>query len=183
MGMALGGFATVFTGAYFTDAKTIPSNMFTTGTVTLGVAPASAALTLPNMASGDTVTAPLTVSNTGTLAERYSVLSTSDATDANFLAAALQMQFKIGVTTCTTAGFAATGTSVYGPGVLGSTTGTKVVGDAAPGNQGGERILFAGTNEVLCAQVTLPVAAGNTYQNKTTTATLLFTSEQAANNP
>jgi spore coat-associated protein N len=183
LGIALGGFATVFTGAYFTDAKTIPSNVFTTGTVILGVTPASAALTLPNMAPGDTVTAPLTVSNTGTLAERYSVLSTSDATDANFLAAALQMQIKTGVTTCTTAGFAATGTSVYGPGVLGSTTGTKVLGDAAQGNQAGDRSLSATTNEVLCAQVTLPAATGNTYQNKTTTATLLFNSEQTANNP
>jgi hypothetical protein len=151
--------------------------------VKLGVSPASAALTFSTMAPGDSVTAPLTVSNTGTLGQRYAVLSTTDATDADFLAAQLQLTIKSGVTTCTTAGFAATGSVLFGPGVLGSTTGTKVIGDAAQGAHAGDRSLAAGASEVLCAQVTLPTATGNAYQNATTTATLRFDAEQTTNNP
>ena len=177
------GTTSVVTGAFFTDTQSITGNTFTTGTVKLGTSPTTAALTLSGMAPGDVVTAPITVSNSGTLSERYSVLSTTDATDANFLAAQLQLTIKTGVTTCTTAGFGATGTSVYGAGVLGSTAGTKAIGDAAQGAQAGDRTLAAAASEVLCAQVTLPAATGNPYQNKTTTATLRFDSEQTTNNP
>jgi spore coat-associated protein N len=181
--VALAGLTTVVTGAFFTGTQSVTGNTFSTGTVDVGVSPAATALTFSAMAPGDTVTAPLTVSNTGTLAQRYAVLSTTDATDANFLAAQLQMTIKSGVTTCTTAGFTATGTVLYGPGVLGSTTGTKVIGDAAQGAQTGDRTLAAGSSEVLCAQVTLPTSTGNAYQNATTTATLRFDAEQTTNNP
>jgi spore coat-associated protein N len=181
--VALAGLTTVVTGAFFTGTHSVTGNTFATGTVALGVSPATTALTFSTMAPGDSVTAPLTVSNTGTLAHRYAVLSTTDVTDANFLAAQLQMTIKTGVTTCTTAAFAATGTVLYGPGVLGSTTGTKVIGDAAQGTQAGDRTLAAGASEVLCAQVTLPTSTGNAYQNATTTATLRFDAEQTTNNP
>ena len=181
--LSVTGVTTLVTGAIFSDTQSVAANTFSTGTVKLGTSPTTAAITMANMAPGDSVTAALTVSNTGTLAMRYAVLSTSDATDSNFLAAQLQLTIKSGVTTCTTAGFAATGIVAYGPGVLGSTTGTKVVGDAATGAQTGDRPLAAGASEPLCMQVTLPLATGNTYQNKTTTATLRFDAEQTANNP
>ncbi len=181
--LSLTGLSSLVTGAFFTDTQLVTANTFSTGTVKLGVSPASAAVTLANMAPGDTVTGPINISNTGTLAERYAVLSTTDATDANFLAAQLLMTVKSGVTTCTTAGFGATGTIVYGPGVLGSTAGTKAVGDSAQGAQAGDRVLAAAASESLCVQVMLPTATGNTYQNKTTTATFTFNSEQTTNNP
>lgn len=181
--VALGGLTSLATGAFFTDSQSVSGNTFSTGTVKLGVTPATAAVTFSGMAPGDTVTAPISVQNSGTLSERYSVLSTTDATDANFLAAQLQMTAKTGVTTCTNAGFSGSGTSVYGPGVLGSTAGTKVIGDAAQGSQTGDRTLAAGATESLCVQVTLPTSTGNSYQNKTTTATLKFDAEQTTNNP
>ena len=181
--LSLTGLSSLVTGAFFTDTQLVTANTFSTGTVKLGVAPASAAVTLANMAPGDTVTGPINISNTGTLAERYAVLSTTDALDANFLAAQLLMTVKSGVTTCTTAGFGATGTIVYGPGVLGSTAGTKAVGDSAQGAQAGDRVLAASASESLCVQVMLPTATGNAYQNKSTTATFTFNSEQTTNNP
>jgi spore coat-associated protein N len=181
--VALVGVTSAVTGAFFTDTKSITANTFTTGTVKLGVGPTSAAITFANMAPGDTVTSPITVSNTGSLSERYAVLSTSDVTDANFLAAQLQMTIKSGVTTCTTGGFTATGAVIYNAGVLGSTAGSKVIGDAAQGAQAGDRVLASGTSETLCVQVTLPMATGNAYQGATTTDTLKFDSEQTANNP
>ncbi len=136
------------------------------------------------MAPGDSIYGTLVVTNPGTLAHRYSVLSTTDAADNNFLAAQLGLTVKVGVTACTSAGFGATGTLVYGSGVLGSVAGTKTIGDAATGGQPGDRTLAAGGGtETLCAQVTLPLATGNTYQAKTTTAIFRFDAEQTANNP
>lgn len=182
LGVSAVGVTSVVTGAYFTDQATVGSNTFTTGTVDLTATPATAVVTLGSMAAGDVVTAPMTVNNAGTLAYRYSVLSTATPSTPD-LAAQLDLTVKSGVTTCTTAGFSTTGTVLYGPGDLGSTAGVKVLGDAATGQQTGDRSLAAGATEVLCVQVSLPGATGNAYQGKTTTATLTFDAEQTANNP
>lgn len=181
--IALVGVTSAVTGAFFTDTKSISGNTFTTGTVKLGVGPTSAAITVGNMAPGDTVTAPITVDNNGSLSERYSVVSTTDAADANFLAAQLQMTIKSGTGTCTTGGFTAYGTTIYNQGVLGSVAGTKVIGNPAQGQDAGDRVLAPTNSETLCVQVTLPTSTGNAYQGDTTTATLKFDSEQTANNP
>ncbi|MGL4173796.1 MAG: TasA family protein [Actinomycetota bacterium] len=183
LGVTGAGLTSAVTGAIFTDTATIASNTFTTGTVDIDAAPATSAISLANMAPGDVVTAPITVTNAGTLAHRYAVTSTSDAPDANFLAAQLQMSIKSGVTTCSNAGFSGSGAAVYTAGVLGSTTGTNVIGNPTQGSQAGDRTLAAGASEVLCVQVTLPLSTGNAYQNKTTTAVFTFNAEQTANNP
>lgn len=183
LGVAGIGITSLVTGAFFTDTQSIGSNTFTTGTVKLGLTPVTNAVSLPNMAPGDTVYGPITVSNTGSLALRYAMLSTSDATDANFLAAQLQMTVKTGIAaaSCNAAGWS--GGAVASPAAaFGSTTGTKVFGDAAVGFQTGDRTLAAAATEVLCVQVTLPFSTGNTYQNKTTTAVFRYDAEQTANN-
>ena len=182
LGVSVLGLTTVVTGAFFTDQQDVTGNVFTTGSVDLSATPATAVVTATNIAPGDTITAPLTVNNAGTLAYRYSLLSTVTASTPD-LAAQLDFTVKGGVTTCTTAGFAATGTVLYGPSDLGSTTGTKIFGDAATGAQTGDRTLSASSSEVLCLQVSLPSSTGNTYQTKTTTATLRFDAEQTVNNP
>ena len=182
LGVSVLGLTTVVTGAFFTDQQDVTGNVFTTGSVDLSATPATAVVTATNIAPGDTITAPLTVNNAGTLAYRYSLLSTVTASTPD-LAAQLDFTVKVGVTTCTTAGFPATGTVLYGPSDLGSTTGTKVFGDAATGAQTGDRTLSASSSEVLCLQVSLPSSTGNTYQTKTTTATLRFDAEQTVNNP
>lgn len=180
LGLSALGFSSIATGAYFTDTASVTGTAFTTGTVKIGATPATSALRMANLAPGDVVTAPITVSNRGTLAQRYAVLST---TRENVLSAQLQLTVKSGVTTCTTAGFRATGVSIYGPGVLGSTGGTKVIGSSASGAQRGDRTLAAGSSEVLCVQVSLPATTGNAFQAKSTTATLTFNAEQTVNNP
>ena len=169
--------------ALFTDQKTVSANAFTTGTITLGTNPSTALVTFANMAPGDVVTAPMTVSNTGSLALRYAVSSSTTNTDAKGLAATLNMAVKSGVTTCTTAGFATDGTSVY-TGILGAVgpAVTKVIGDNTSGQQTGDRTLAAAGNEILCFQVTLPLATGNALQAATTTATFTFDAEQTKNN-
>ncbi len=183
--VALGttGLAVVGSGAVFSDSQSVTGNSFTTGTVKLGVTPATAAVTMSNMAPGDSKVGTVAVSNTGSLALRYSMLSTADNTDGKGLAAQLQMTVKSGVTSCTAAGFGTDGTVLYGPAVFGTPApGTKVLGDALQGAQTGDRILAATASENLCVLVALPLSTGNTYQNATTTATFTFNAEQTANN-
>ena len=116
--------------ALFTDTASVPANAFTTGTVDISTSPTTALLTFSNMAPGDEVVNPITVSNDGSLQLRYAITST---TTENTLAAQLDATIKSGVTTCTTAGFGIDGTVLYGPADVGSTTGINVVGDPAQG--------------------------------------------------
>ena len=164
----------------FTDTASVGSNTFTTGTVDISTSPASALVTFSNMAPGDQVTAPITVTNAGSLALRYAITS---ATTENTLAGQLSLTIKSGVTTCTNAGFGSSGTGIYGAGVLGNTTAVNAVGDPAQGAQAGDRTLASTANEVLCFNVSLPLSTGNSFQNLTTTATFAFVAEQTANNP
>ena len=167
------------TGAFFTDTASVDANTFTTGTVEISTTPTTAVVSFSTMAPGDRVTAPLVVRNDGTLALRYSFLST---TTEDLLAAQLDLTVKTGVTTCDNTGFSSSGTVLYGAADLGSTGGTKVLGDAAPGQSTGDRTLDASTSEILCLSVALPSATGNAYQGQTTTATFRFDAEQTANN-
>ena len=131
------------------------------------------------MAPGSTVTGALTVSNDGSLQHRYAMTS---QTTEDSLAAQLDMTIKENVTTCTTAGFGASGTIIYGPADLGSTSDAVVYGDATQGAQAGDRTLAASATESLCVQVTLPTGTGNSFQGVSTTATFNFIAEQTDNN-
>jgi hypothetical protein len=177
-----------FTSAIFTDSATMPSSTFSTGTVDIDLSDSdetnadnlvTSDITFSAMAPGDQVTAPITVTNNGSLDLRYAVTST---TTENVLAAELDMTIKSGVTTCTDAGFGASGTVEYGAGDLGSTTGTNVIGNPTQGADAGDRTLAAGASEVLCFNVKLPLAATNASQGVTTTATFDFQAEQTKNN-
>jgi spore coat-associated protein N len=166
--------------AVFTDQDVNNANTFTTGTVDISTSPGSAFITFSDMAPGDEVTEPLTVSNDGTLELRYAVTST---TTEDTLAAQLDLTIKSGVTTCTNAGFDTDGTVLYGAGDLGSMAGVSAIGDPAQGADTGDRTLAALANEELCFNVALPLATGDAYQGLTTTATFTFDAEQTTNNP
>jgi len=181
--LSVSAVAVVTTGAIFTDSQGVGGNTFTTGTVDLTAAPASAALTFDGMVPGDTVTAPITVSNGGIVQFRYAVTSTATNADSKGLAAQLDSTIKTGVTTCTNAGFGTDGSVLYGPADLGSVAGINVIGDPAQGAQAGDRTLAASSSEVLCVQVQLPASTGNAFQNATTTATFTFNAEQVSSNP
>ncbi len=167
--------------ALFTSTATVPSNTFTTGTVIITTDhPATAIVSFSAMAPGDQVTNPLLVSNTGTLALRYAVSSVATNADAKGLRDQLVLTIKTGVTTCTNAAYAADGTIVY-TGDLDSTAG-KLIGDAAPGADTGDRALAASGSETLCFHASLPLATGNAFQGAATTATFTLDAEQTANN-
>jgi len=170
----------VASNAIFTDSQDVDANTFSTGTVDISTDPTTALVTFSNMAPGDKVTNPITVTNAGSLELRYAVTST---TTEDTLAAQLDLTIKTGVTTCTNAGFDTDGTVIYGPGDLGSAAGIDVIGDPTPGEDTGDRTLAASADEDLCFHVELPTSTGNTYQGLTTTATFTFAAEQTANNP
>jgi len=175
------GVTAVVSGVVFNDSKPDTAKTFTSGSVDLTSSPATAAFDVPLMAPGDVVTAPLTVTNTGTLAYRYSVVS---VTTENALAAQLRLSIKSGVANCTTGGFSATGIAAYGPSVLGSTApGTKVMGDVLLGHQSGDRTLAPGDSEALCAQVMLPTTTPNRFKSQASKAVLTFGAEEILAKP
>ncbi len=176
---ALIGALTITAMALFTDTQSVPANAFTTGTIDISTSPVSALVTFSNMLPGDQVTAPIVVTNAGTSQFRYAITST---TTENVLAAQLDLTIKSGVTTCTSAGFAGSGTVIYATGDLGNTTAVNAVGNPAQGAQAGDRVLNSAANETLCFNVTLPIGTGNTFQGLSSTATFAFVAEQTANN-
>ena len=185
--LALGGALTVATLAggmvslaVFTGTANVPANTFTTGSVIISTNPTTALVTFAAMAPGDQVTAPITVSNDGTLALRYAVSSVATNADTKGLKDQLVLTIKSGVTTCDNANYAATGVQLYS-GDLDSTAG-KLIGDAATGADPGDRTLASLANEVLCFHVSLPILTGDAFQAATTTATFTFAAEQTKNN-
>jgi hypothetical protein len=166
--------------ALFTSTAAVDANTFSTGTVIISTSPATALVTFANMAPGDQVTAPITVSNAGTLNLRYAITSLATNADTKGLKDQLVLTVKSGVTTCTNAGFGVDGTGIYG-GDLDSVAG-KLVGDAASGFQAGDRALAASASEVLCFNVSLDILTGNAFQAATTSATFTFAAEQTKNN-
>ena len=129
-----------------------------TGTGTQGLYPGTAGA----------LVAPLTVTNTGSLGLRYSVLST---TSENATAGQLFLDIKTGVTECTAAGFDASGTAAGATTSLGTTAGVTVLGDPTTGQQTGDRVLAAGAAETLCARVSLLPGGGRTAASLATTGT------------
>ncbi len=165
--------------ALYTDTENVTNNTFSTGTIDLTATPATAVVTMPAMFPGDQITAPLTIGNAGSAQLRYAMTST---TTEDTLAGELVLTVKSSVTTCSDAGFGVDGTVLY-TGPLGTVASTPVFGDPTPGTDGGDRVLAAGTNEILCVNVALPLAATSISEGLSTTATFTFDGEQTANNP
>ena len=172
----------VATQALVTDTQSVTANTFSTGTLDLATSPTTALVTLSGMAPGSKITAPIQVSNSGSLQLRYAVKST---TTEGVLAASLDLTVRgpaAASTGCDDAGFGTFGSGVlYGAADLGSTGGTNLIGDPAQGSQAGDRTLSAGANEYLCFQVALPISATGP-QGVTSTATIDFVAEQTVNN-
>ena len=172
LGVTATGLSSLATGAFFGDHKDVSVDKIVSGSVVLGVTPASAALSLGNMAPGDSAVSQLTVSNGGTLEERYTagVTTTGDAG----LAGRLLLTVKRGVTSCTPGGFDSSGSVVTS--VPLNTVGALFTKEMAAHSD----------NDVLCVRVFFPPSTrdlDNPLQSKTVTATLNFDSEQTANNP
>jgi predicted ribosomally synthesized peptide with SipW-like signal peptide len=169
--------------AVFTDQQTNPDNVFTTGTVILGIDPATAMFTVSNMAPGDVEYGGLEVNNDGSLELRYAMTTTADDTST------LDEQLDLTIDVVTSPGVDAIWytdddvvgeANIYGPdGVLSA----AFFGDPAQGEQAGDRTLASLTSERLRFKATLPLDTDNSYQGTTCTVAFVFDAEQTANNP
>jgi hypothetical protein len=176
--------------ALFTSTATVPANTFSTGSVIISTNPTTALVTFANMAPGDVVTAPITVTNGGTLNLRYAISSVATNVDTKGLKDQLVLTIKSGVSACNDVDYVTDGTVIYNGGDLdaaatyGPTVAGKLVGDAATGADSGDRVLppTALNTEVLCFHVSLPGSTGDAFQLATTTATFTFSAEQTKNN-
>ena len=178
--------ATLITGgviAVFSDQETNPNNVFTTGTVILGIDPVTAMFTVSDMAPGDVEYSGLEVANNGSLELRYAMTTTAD--DTSILDEQLDLTIDVvtdpGVDTIWYIADDVIGeANIYGPdGVLSS----AFFGDPATGGQAGDRTLASGISERLRFKATLPLATNSTYQGTTCTVAFVFDAEQTDNNP
>jgi hypothetical protein len=157
--------------AEFTDTDTA-TWAFGSGTIDVNSNPA-VLTAVNNMMPGDQSTQALTISNDGSGDLRYAL----SVAATNPLGAALQLTVK---TQDGGGGCAAfSGTSV----LAATTLNGAAFGSSAQGANPGDRNLTAGSAEVLCFQVSLPLATANTLQGASSAATFTFDAEQTANNP
>ncbi len=179
--IAIGGLAAllgVASQAIWTSTATVPSNQFTTGSVTIGTTPTSTLLSLTLAKPGDTDPAgvpgaQLQVQNTGTLNFIYDVTVAVTACAGTCAPSPLESELKLeikGVDVDPTVPCDAfDGAVIYALG--------NVV--PASGNLFLDRALSASTNEYLCFKVTLPTAATNAAQGQDITVEFTFFAEQA----
>lgn len=166
----------LFTGQASTNAS------FSAGTVDITASDASTVLSASVMAPGESVTAPVTVSNGGSLDLRYAmstvVTSTDgatsgpDATNAMAKALAVEIREAGAVGDCTDANWANLATSVAS-----AALDVVAIGDATSGAQAGDRSLSPGGSEVLCFRVTFDANAANALQGDTANAIFTFDAE------
>jgi predicted ribosomally synthesized peptide with SipW-like signal peptide len=158
--------------ALFTDSDSSTWS-FTTGTIDIESNPA-VVTAVSAMMPGDSATDSLTISNAGTADLRYAMTTTA----TNALGDELDVEVREEDTNGACDDFdgavlVASGTTLDG----------AAFGDPTSGGDAGDRTLAAGSSEVLCFRVSLPLATDNTFQGATSTATFTFDAEQTANNP
>jgi spore coat-associated protein N len=169
-GVALAGFgSSALSLALFTDADA-STWTFDTGTIDIESSP-TVLVDVTAMMPGDSDTQALTIDNDGTAELRYAM----DTAATNALGDELRLEVREAGTGCANwdGAVVVADTALDGSGI----------GDATSGVDAGDRVLAAGSSEVLCFRVSLPLAATNSSQGATSEATFTFSAEQTANNP
>ena len=160
----------IATGAsVFTSTALVPNNAFTTGSLVISTHPVAALVTYTNMAPGDQVMRPLTVTNAGSFSFRYAMTTTVIA-DGKGLANQLALNIKSGVADCSDARWMLSGTELYTGTLAAAFFGNPITGE-------GYRPLSVGESDVLCFHVMLPLTVGNDYQLASTTVEFIFSAD------
>jgi spore coat-associated protein N len=157
---------TVGSGANFTASAANPGNVFTTGTLLIGNSPSTALLSVTGMKPGDSSSATVDITNTGSLAGDF-VLKTANASGYT----ALLGQMDLTVLDCgawtTTAPSCSTGTTSIYSGKVSALTNSSL------GNYAGaikHRYKFTAT---------LPSSTDDTYQGKTAQVDFAWSATQS----
>jgi hypothetical protein len=151
--------------AVFTDSAATDGS-WTTGTIILGVQPATA-FNVTGVMPGDSGSRDITVQNNGSARLRYAM------TTAGTGALADQLNLKVTAGTC-----AAPGATLYDNALSGA-----VIGDPATGDQGADREVAATGSDALCFAWSLPKSTDDTFQGVTGSAVFTFDAEQTVHNP
>ena len=182
-GLAFVGIGQLATGALFVDSADA-SVAYTTGDVEVE-ANGSASVTLPaaaNLAPGDTVYRPISVTNAGSLDLRYAV-SGQTTTETKSLSSALRYTIYTGVTVGQCNGGNVGGGSALVSSATIGTSSTTLLGDPTQGAQPGDRAINAGDPaDVLCVAMHLPLPTTSAFANATAAVTLTIDAEQTRNN-
>ena len=181
--LAFVGIGQLTTGALFVDSATA-SVSYATGNVAIEANNSSAVAlgAAANMAPGDKTYRAVNVTNVGSLDLRYAISGQTTAETKN-LSTQLRYSLWSGVTNAqcvlgNTGGGTSLATDVAIPAVS-----TPLVGDPAPGAQGGELSIAAGAPaDNLCVLISLPLATTNAFASATATVVLTFDAEQTKNN-
>jgi hypothetical protein len=161
--VALGWYA-VRSGALPADAD--DRERFQAASLDLTTGPLDAVISARNMIPGDTVTAALTITNSGPTPMTYGMRRGGVTAGGATLAAELVFTVKTVGSSC--ADF--DGASLFeGP-----------LDEAAFGTGRGGRPLPAATAEILCFRAALPLDAANAVQGSATVVTLSFTADSQA---
>jgi hypothetical protein len=176
LGMAGLGMTSLVTSAIFTDNDDAGRSGIITGSIDIE-AGEDAAFTLPpgNLAPGDQIYSPVTVTNAGSLALVYGVQYQAVSADDAALAGALSLDvFALPAASCTVDGVA----------------GAEPIGSSGPGLQSTltdivttPRPLIAAGAEELCVRVSLPLELDNQYQNSQADLSLRFNAVQDPTDP
>lgn len=174
--------------ALFTDTQTAGAATVTTGNVALSLTGATLAnLGTTSLAPGDAKYAVVTVTNSGSLADRYAATLRWSASNA--MTQAVQVSVRTiasGAATCdgTLAWAGSVDSSTYlAKDVTAASTSQALFGSTAAGAQTGDRALAASSADYLCVRMALPSATGNTAASQTSGLSIAFDAEQTANNP
>ena len=193
IGIAVFGVTGLTTSALFNDQDDAGANGFTTGSVSIDATPDAVDITTsPLLAPGDTTYFPITVSNNGSLAQRYAIKYTSASTNsasapagraAPDLASQVVLTLWANPTGSCDASIVtstplATLASMSSDGTL-----HTLVGSTDIGAQPGDRQLDSGAHEQLCTSLHIPVELDNTYTDSSVAVAMTFFAEQVANNP
>lgn len=131
------------------------------------------------MTPGGSITTPIVVRNSGAGQLRYSLSVVADNVDGKGLGAILLLS----VESHGLAAGAASCQMAEGSPIFDGRLAAGGFGDAAMGANAGDRVLDPGAQELLCLRTTMPLSAGNAYQDATATMTFILSSEQTATHP
>ena len=194
IGIAVVGVTSLTTSALFSDNDDAGVNGFTTGSVSIDATPDSVSITTdPLVAPGDTTWFELSVTNDGSLAQRYAVRYA--ATSANSDSApdgraapdlAAQVELSMYATpaegTCDAASAGATNTISHLPTMV-SGAQQNLIGSTVDGQQLGDRLLASNASEKLCGSLHVPTTLTNDFTDSSVAVSFTFYAEQTANNP
>jgi hypothetical protein len=173
--------------ALFTDTQTAGAATVTTGNVALSLSGKTLAnLGTTALAPGDVKFAVVTVSNSGSLADRYAATLTWSASNA--MTQAVQVSVRAlgsAPSTCDATlawGASVDNTTYLAKDVVAAGTSQALFGSTAAGAQLGDRSLAASSADYLCVRTVLPAATGNTAASQSSALSIAFDAEQTANN-